>query len=323
MNACRMVSAHVIVLLALTWIGEVRAESREVAGMITEIKLGSGRVEVRPPGTNDWRPAGPLMSLLAGDVVRASDGAAAVVLLSGGRGIIRIEAGADPVVIPGPERAATKAQKVQAILSRSFGFLSTRARELPYAAIGTRAGAPAPVVLAPRNSPVLADALVFEWLGRPSGRYTLQIEGPGGPVLMLKEISGARVEYPSQAPALQPGLRYTVRLIAGESQRADRAWFEVLSSDETRHVRESLATLNEELADSIPPNTLAVLRAGFLADRGLLDEARRELIGALAQSPNEATLHLLLANVYSQIGLPVEARKAFDEAHRLVGDERQ
>jgi predicted Zn-dependent protease len=176
-------------------------------------------------------------------------------------------------------------------------------------------------VLAPRNSPVLADALVFEWLGRPSGRYTLQVEGPGGLVLTLKEISGARVEYPSQAPALQPGLRYTVRLIAGDSQRADRAWFEVLSSEETRQIRESLATLNEELAGSMPPNTLVVLRAGFLADRGLLDEARRELIGALAQSPNEATLHLLLGNVYSQIGLPVEARQSFDEAGRLVGEQ--
>ena len=50
------------------------AQTGEVAGMITEIKLGKGAVEVKPAGGPDWRPAGPLMSLLGGDTVRASGG---------------------------------------------------------------------------------------------------------------------------------------------------------------------------------------------------------------------------------------------------------
>lgn len=319
-NVSRLARAMVTLLLVLAGIGEALAESREVAGMITEIKLGGGRVEVKGPGTDDWRPAGPLMSLLAGDEVRASEGAAAVVLLSGGRGIIRIEAGADPVAIPAPEVRQTKTRKVQAILSASFGYLSGRAHEVSDIVLGTRGIPVEPIVLTPRNSPVLDDAVAFEWVGSPSGKYTLEIEGPSGVVFKLTELPRARIEYPSHAPTLRPGVRYTVRVIAARSQRVDRAWFEVLSREETQQVRESLASLNEEGTRSIPPNTLVTVRAGYLANRGLLHEARRELMGAIAQSPNEATLRLLLGHVASQIGLGLEARQAFDEARRLMGE---
>ena len=51
--------------------------------------VDGGAVEVRTLGASEWRPAAPLMSLLAGDTVRANDGASAVILLRGGRGSLR------------------------------------------------------------------------------------------------------------------------------------------------------------------------------------------------------------------------------------------
>src|SRR5258706_4107613 len=77
----------------------VGAQTRDVGAMITEIKPGRGRIEVSGPGTTDWRPAGPLLALKVGDSLRATDDAAAVVVLAGPRG--SLDGGADPVPLLG------------------------------------------------------------------------------------------------------------------------------------------------------------------------------------------------------------------------------
>lgn len=293
------------------------AQTGEVAGMITEIKLGKGAVEVKPAG-GDWRPAGPLMSLLGGDTVRASGGGSAVILLTGGRGTLRVESSAAPVVVPAPKAGEGKVQKAQALLSASFGFLSSRAKEMPQAVLGTRSWLKPPAVLAPRNGPVLADALSFEWWGSRLSRYTIQIAGPSGVVLERAGVTGARLDYPADAPPLTPGVRYTFK-VSTESQPPQEAWFEVLSPERTREVRASLAALEREVGTAAPSNTLVALRAGFLAQQGFVHEARRAVLAALEKDRDEPTLHLLLGNLYSQSGLPEQAHQSFDEARFLMG----
>jgi len=294
------------------------AQTGEVAGMITEIKLGKGAVEVKPAGGGDWRPAGPLMSLLGGDTVRASGGGSAVILLTGGRGTIRVDGTAGPMVVPGAQAGEGKVQKAQALLSASFGFLSSRAKEMPQTVLGTRSWLKPPAVLAPRNGPVLADALRFEWWGSRLSRYTIQIAGPSGVVHERAGVTGARLDYPADAPPLLPGVRYTFR-VSTESQPPQEAWFEVLSPERTREVRASLAALEREVGTAAPSNTLVALRAGFLAQQGFVHEARRAVLAALEKDRDEPTLHLLLGNLYSQSGLPEQAHQSFDEARFLMG----
>src|SRR5260370_16039077 len=55
-------------------------------GVITEIDVGGGQAEVRRVSRQDWRPAGPLLALNAGDSVRASQDAPVLVLLPRRRG---------------------------------------------------------------------------------------------------------------------------------------------------------------------------------------------------------------------------------------------
>lgn len=315
-----IVTGVTLVVLAATslWGGEVGAQSREVAGIVTEIKLGTGAVEVKPAGAADWRPAAPLMGLLVGDNIRASEGASAVVLLSGGRGALLIESGGAPVVIPAPDFGESKVRKAQAILAASLNYFNSRARELPQTVLGTRGGLRSPLVLAPRNGSVLADSVSLEWLGSPIARYTVQIAGSGGVVLERMGVTGGRLTNPLEVRALEAGQRYSVRVTLEGTQRSDQAWFEVLSGEQTREVRESLATLTRELAGSVPPNTLVALRAGFLADRGLLDEARREVLAALAKDRDEPTLYLVLGSIYTQAGLPQQADEAYQEARFLL-----
>src|SRR5262245_10896668 len=165
---------------ASLWGSNVDAQSREVVGIVTEIKLGTGAVEMKPAGAADWRPAAPLMGLLVGDSIRATEGASAVVLLSGGRGALLVESGGVPVVILAPDVGVSKIRKAGAFFAASLNYFNSRARELPQTVLGTRDGVRPPLVLAPRNGPILADVVSVEWLGNPLARYTVQIAAPSG-----------------------------------------------------------------------------------------------------------------------------------------------
>ena len=315
-----LLSLAVLALLSAARPAFVEAQSRQVAGLMTEIKLGRGTVEVKPDGASDWRPAGPLMSLLPGDVVRASGDASAIVLLANGRGMLRIGPGTAPIVIPEIRGTEPKLQKAQAVLAASLHFLTSSARDIGHAIVATRASAPTPVVLAPRNGPVLADALVFEWAGNRFARYSVQISAvpEGHVVLEQKSVQGAAWTYPPNAPALQPGKRYVLRVIPEDEPAAsETAWFEVADPGRTTATREALAQLERDAAGMLSPSTLAVVKTGYLADSGLMHEARRVLVDALARDRDEPTLYLLLGQVYAKIGLEQEAAQALDEARFL------
>ena len=292
-------------------------QGSESAGMITEIKVLRGQVEVRPAGIQEWRKAGPLLALRAGDTVRATEDASVVILLSGGRGSVKVTRTSSPFVVAGLQPGETKAQKAMTLLESSLSFLSATAKEEPRATLSTRGGPRPPVILSPRNGPVLPDSLTFEWLGSRFSRYTVRIAGPKGVVLEKKALAGARFEYPPDAPPLQPGVRYTLQILSG-GHPPQQAWFEVLDPSRAQGIRQDIKELEQAFGPTVSPNTLVALRAGFLARNGLVHNARVTLIAALAKDPDEPTLHLLLGKLYEAAGLLEQAAEAFDEARFLM-----
>lgn len=302
-------------LLLTPW--PASGQGGETAGVITEIKVGKGKIEVKPAGAMAWRPAGPLLALRAGDTLRATDDASAVVLLSGGRGTVRIDASSSPFVMPKPHADESKVQKARTLLASSLNFLSSGQKELPQAVLSTRAAARPPQILSPRNGPVLPGPLAFEWLGSRFSRYTVKIVGPSGVVLERKGVTGGRFEYPSDAPPLTPGVRYNFQVLP-EGQPPQEAWFELLDANRAQAIRTSVKELEQAFGNIVPPNTLVALRVGFLASEGLIHDARRALTPALAKEPDEPTFHVLLGNLYARAGLPELAAEAYDEAHFLT-----
>ena len=293
----------------------VRAQSAETAAVITELKPGRGRVEVRPAAGGDWKPARPLLALRVGDQVRTSDNASAVVLLSGGRGTVRIEGVSGAFTVPSAA-AAGQGQKARALVEASLGFLAGTTKESSQAVLATRGAARPPVIVSPRNGRVLPETLAFEWLGSRFGRYTVRVVGPAGPVVEKREVTGARWEYPADAPALSAGVRYTLQVTASGHPAQD-AWFEVVDAERARAVASDLAGLEQELGPSVSSTSRAVLRAGLLAREGFLHDARRVVITALAADRDEPTLHLLLGDLYTRTGLTELAAESFDEAQYL------
>lgn len=292
-----------------------RAQSAETAAVITELKPGRGRVEVRPAAGGDWKPARPLLALRVGDQVRTSDNASAVVLLSGGRGTVRIEGASGAFTVPSAA-AAGQGQKARALVEASLGFLAGTTKESSQAVLATRGATRPPVIVSPRNGRVLPETLAFEWLGSRFGRYTVRVVGPAGPVVEKREVTGARWEYPADASALSPGVRYTLQVTTAGHPAQD-AWFEVVDAERARAVASDLAGLEQELGPSVSPTSRAVLRAGLLAREGFLHDARRVVVTALAADRDEPTLHLLLGDLYTRTGLTELAAESFDEAQYL------
>ncbi|MFZ1060078.1 MAG: hypothetical protein WAP47_12900 [Candidatus Rokuibacteriota bacterium] len=320
MNVNRWVTGWlaVAVFVGGPWLAApAHGQGSESAGMITELKVDRGRVEVRAAGAQEWRKAGPLLALRAGDTIRVSDEAVAVILLSGGRGSVRVTKANSPYVVAAPQPGESKAQKALTLLEASLGFLSTTAKEEPRATLSTRGGPKPPVILTPRNGPVLPDSLTFEWLGSRFSRYTVRIVGPKGVVIEKKDLTGARFAYPAGAPPLSPGVRYTVQVLSG-GHPAQEAWFEVVDPARAQAIRQDVKELEQAFGRTVSPNTLVALRAGFLARNGLVHDARLILVTALAKDPDEPTLHLLLGKLYETAGLRDQAAEAFDEARFLM-----
>src|SRR3989442_15994405 len=95
--------------------------------MITEIKTGHGRVELR--SGSDWRRAGPLQALRAGDALRVTDDAVAVVMLSGG-GTVKVQAANSPYTAAAPADD-TRTQRAPTLGQAGPGSLAPRPREGP------------------------------------------------------------------------------------------------------------------------------------------------------------------------------------------------
>jgi len=305
-----------LVVTAFVLPGIATAQPRETAGVITELKLGQGKAEIRAAG-GAWRPAAPLQALRAGDEVRATQDATVVVLLSGGHGTVKVDAQRSPFVIASSVDGS-QVDRARTLVTASLKFLTSGPKEPPKAVLATRSIASLPPeILTPRNGPVLPGALAFEWVGSRSARYAVRLVAPSGVVLERPGVVGPRLDYPPGAPALQPGVRYRLEIIAVD-QPASATTFEIVDAARAQTVQADLRELERALGPGVSASSRAVARAGYLPDGGFFHDARLTVLGALARDPGEPVLHTLLGTLYAQTGLTQPAAEAFDEARFLM-----
>jgi hypothetical protein len=287
----------------------------EPVGVVTEIDVRVGLAEVRRSGLQEWRPAGPLLALNAGDTVRVSQGASVVILLSGGRGSLKVDASNSPFQIPAvlPTAERSKLRRGWVLMEESFKALVKAANDSAQVILGTRGHVSSLTILTPRNGLVLPDSLVFEWTGSPASRYSIRIVGPAGLVRERKDIAGTRLAYPADALPPIPGMRYQLQLVGGPGL-ADKVWFEVVGPERAEAIRQDLAELVAATGSAVSPNTLVTTQVAYMASQGLLVDARLTLMRALANQPDDPTFHFLLGSLYERLGLPAEAAEAFAQA---------
>jgi predicted Zn-dependent protease len=83
-------------------------------------------------------------------------------------------------------------------------------------------------------------------------------------------------------------------------------------------VRADVEILEQAFERTDSPTTRVILRTGLLASTGLLHDARKQVVEALAATPDDPALYTLLGARYERAGLRQQATSAYQEAQLLM-----
>jgi hypothetical protein len=304
-----------VLVLALGALCPVAGLAADPVAVLTELRPGKGEVRVKRPDDADWTAPRALQALRAGDQVRVTADGRVTLAFTGG-GSQSVTAANSPFTVQTP-RGETGAHRAKGLVAGVAQFLLGQPKAPVYQSLSVRAGVPPPRILAPRDTRVLSGPITFEWAGPPRSDYRVRLVGPQGAVWEQGDIPRRPLPYPVAAPTLVPGARYSW-VLEVPGQPAQRADFEVLPEPDAARVRAALADLTPAALGGESGSPLALIRAGLFFQEGLYAEARRELMAAIAQDPDEPTLRQLLGHVYDRVGLIDLAAQEFDEAEFLA-----
>jgi hypothetical protein len=291
-------------------LGAAAACAAAPIGVVTELHLKNGQVEVKPAGGGDWQAARPLLSINEGDQLRATGAGRAVVVFAATQRTAVVTAANSPYTAVAPPQPGF-GERVKA----AVGFLQATPRESSRKALTVRSSRDLSgvVLLAPRETLVAAESISLEWTGPASARYTVRVLSGDGRVLWeRKSVEGGPLALPAGAARLVPGRhRWEVESTGHGIQRAA---FDVATEEAAGQARAAADAVEQA---RYPGVTAALLKAAGLMRERFHADARRELLRAIAASPEEPTLHLLLADVYGKTGLANLAAVEEDRAEAL------
>ena len=287
-----------------------RVLAQDAVAVITEIKLNRGDVQVRFPAKKTWEKPGLLQSLYAGTQVQASKDATAVVLFTEGLKTVTVDEKNSPYEVK-PADAKSGGGGVR----EAAGALLAKKKAPAYVALAVRGGKRPPLLVAPRNTKLLTDSPIFQWMGMERQPGTVRVFGPQGVVWSAENISLTQIKYPASAPRLKPGVEYAW-VIEKKGFSVDRVPFNILSPEDVKTVQQKLASLQD--VAGVPKTTQAILKAGLLSSNDLYYDAREVLTDAVNSDPDEPTLHFLLAEVYEKTGLKDLASEEYSESEFLL-----
>ena len=293
-------------------------EAAELAGVVTELRVGTGAVRVKSADATAWTVARPLMSLYPGDQIRADGDSRTAVLLIGGA-VKLVTAKESPFTIqpPGAEHSATA---MNTVLTNAARLLASKYREPTMQLLGSRVGSErgeAPLIASPRETRLLTAPATFVWSGPRDARYAIEIVGPRGRQWVATNLAGPSVRYPADASVFGQGVRY--RWILSTPGHAPTAsWFEIARDQDVAELRSTLALADNAAADGVSASTAVIVRATLLARNRFLQAATDELEQALKTRQDDAALWFVLGTVYEQAGLSDQASTCFERARTLT-----
>ena len=153
-----------------------------------------------------------------------------------------------------------------------------------------------------------ADPPRFSWtVSDPSAELRLTVYSDKGIHWKQRLCPRGRraLSYPSDAPALEPGVTYswvleTTDPLVFPPLRSEAAFFEVLSAEEAKELEASLARIDQGTKPS--EATYHLFYASLYFDRGLMEDAIAETMKALEIDPQNSDLHAILARLYAETG---------------------
>jgi len=92
----------------------------------------------------------------------------------------------------------------------------------------------------------------------------------------------------------------------------------VMAPARAEAVRADVGALEQSFDATDTATTRVILRTGLLASNGLMHDARKQVIEALAVTPDDPALYSLLGALYERTGLRQQAATAYQEAQILM-----
>ena len=171
-----------------------------------------------------------------------------------------------------------------------------------------------PYVLQPRRTRVLTPRPWLRWHDTGAASYTVIVRG-GGQEWKQKRVMGSEMQYPTDAPPLNPEVDYLLVVMdedSGRSSSEDRKGlgFRVLSDGERAMVEGRTADIEDLELDE--PTRQFVL-ATYYAGQGLRGEAL-VLLNELSSSMDTPAVHLWRGDLLREIALSDEAVMAYQIA---------
>lgn len=306
----------VVVLLGVVPV-PAHGQPREVTGMLTEISVEHGAVEVRPRDGVKWEPARPLMALRPGDAVQATEDAWAIVVMSGSLRSVRIDATSSPFVVSALPVDAGPSKKAALLVRATLDYLSGRLRDRLAPILVTRGEPRSAVIVGPRNCAVLPGPLVVEWSGMAGTRATVRILGDSTLLLERRDVVSGWIESSTAELGLGPRVQYRIRLHLDGSP-VEETWFEVVDHEWALGIQQDLVEIQHTLPPDTSTTSLAIIKTGHLMRLGLLHDARLVLSQALVRAPDEPAIHVLMGDLYASSGLGDLAVESYQRARSLL-----
>jgi hypothetical protein len=294
----------------LTLVTPAGAQKQEPIGVITELKLNRGDIQIQLPGKNTSQRPAVLQSLFPGTRILASKDAVAVILLMDGSKIITVNEKNSPIEIKGVQAKGREPNALEQVAVLLLG----KKQPPTYVALATRGGKGRPTILSPRDTKLMSEAPNLQWMGMDQQTGTVRVFGPQGLIWTAENLALTQIKYPSSAPPLLPGTEYSWSL-EKNGFPPEKTSFKLLPSEDALRIQERFASLQKTAA--VTSTTLAILKASFLISNELFHETREILIAALRTDPDEPTLHLLLGDLYDRTGLKNLAADEYGEAEFL------
>ncbi len=171
--------------------------------------------------------------------------------------------------------------------------------------------------LAPVQTKVRDARPTFRWkIEDPSVELRFTLYDESG-VHWQSDVTGATsVAYPTDAPALEPGVSYSWTLettdpLVSPPLRTQAAFFEVIAPDDAADLDAELSAVDTEKPG---PVTYHLMRASLYFDRGLVEDAIRETETAVASDPDNGALNAILGRLYAETGRTKDAVEALQKS---------
>jgi len=252
-------------------------------------------------------------TLVEGDEVKTGADAEAEIMFASGNWV---SVGANSSMkIKGQTGSKPKEQNFEVVQN----FLKLKSSEGTSSISGLRSGdkSSALVATSPCQTKVREARPTFRWSAEdPSLELNFVLYNESGVHWQSTVSSGASVAYPTDAPALVPGVSYSWTLetadpLVSPPLRTPASFFEVIAPSDAKTLDEELASIDKKQPG---PTTYHLLRASLYFDRGLVSDAIAETQAAVATDPDNPSLHAILGRLYAETGQTDEAMDEMEKS---------